>query len=189
MTFCKNCNKETKNPVFCSLKCSSIHNNRIRTEKSKENIILYNCNQCGKETKNKQFCSRSCSAIFHNINKKKKRKCKRCNNFVSTKNGFYCNSCNKNIRDWSNITLEELRKRGTTNYHARLRALARINFDYKKCCSICGYSKHTEICHIKEINEFSMQTMISVVNALNNLIELCPNCHWELDHNLINIYT
>jgi hypothetical protein len=23
-----------------------------------------------------------------------------------------------------------------------------------------------------------------VVNSLENLIALCPNCHWELDHGL-----
>lgn len=49
-------------------------------------------------------------------------------------------------------------------------------------CKNCGYSKHTEVCHIKPISSFPLSTPISVVNDPNNLVRLCPNCHWEFDH-------
>lgn len=49
-------------------------------------------------------------------------------------------------------------------------------------CSKCPYDKHVEVAHIKPIKDFPLDTPISVVNAWDNLIILCPNCHWEHDH-------
>lgn len=49
-------------------------------------------------------------------------------------------------------------------------------------CAHCGYDKHIQICHIKAISSFDEDTLISVVNSKDNLIALCPNCHWEFDH-------
>lgn len=54
------------------------------------------------------------------------------------------------------------------------------------CCEVCGYDKHFELCHIKSVSSFDNNTPIKVVNNLNNLIALCPNCHWEFDHNLMD---
>jgi hypothetical protein len=49
-------------------------------------------------------------------------------------------------------------------------------------CSKCGYDKHIEVCHIKSIKDFDLETPISVINSLDNLMLLCPNCHWEKDY-------
>ena len=49
-------------------------------------------------------------------------------------------------------------------------------------CSRCPYSKHVEVAHIKAIASFSEDTLLSVVNHPDNLVVLCPNCHWELDN-------
>lgn len=49
-------------------------------------------------------------------------------------------------------------------------------------CQKCGYDKHIEACHIKPINEFLEDTMLSEINSIENLIPLCPNCHWEFDN-------
>ena len=49
-------------------------------------------------------------------------------------------------------------------------------------CSNCGYDKHVEIAHIKAISTFDNSTLISVINSKENLMALCPNCHWELDN-------
>ena len=51
-----------------------------------------------------------------------------------------------------------------------------------KSCKNCGYNKHTEVAHIKSIASFPKDTKIKEVNDINNLIFLCPNCHWEFDH-------
>jgi len=51
-------------------------------------------------------------------------------------------------------------------------------------CAICGYDKHTDICHVKRIASFSDETLIREINAIENLVTLCPNHHWEFDHGL-----
>jgi hypothetical protein len=32
------------------------------------------------------------------------------------------------------------------------------------------------------ISSFADDTPIDVINAPDNLLALCPNCHWEFDH-------
>lgn len=56
-----------------------------------------------------------------------------------------------------------------------------------KCCKICGYDKHFEVCHIKPVASFPKDTLITVVNDISNLIPLCPNCHWELDNGILKL--
>lgn len=53
-------------------------------------------------------------------------------------------------------------------------------------CVNCDYFKHAEVCHIKSIQDFVKDTPISVINSLENLVALCPNCHWEFDHGLLS---
>ncbi len=101
----------------------------------------------------------------------------------------YCESCNPNIQDWSNITLEETREKRNYQVNSRIRELARSVFNrsgVEKKCVNCGYDKHIEVCHIKGISEFDGNTPINEINDINNIIPLCPNCHWEFDHNLLN---
>jgi len=52
-------------------------------------------------------------------------------------------------------------------------------------CGICGYSEHVEICHIREVADFSPEAKLREVNAPLNLAALCPNHHWEFDHGLL----
>lgn len=54
-------------------------------------------------------------------------------------------------------------------------------------CQNCGYNKHIELCHIKPVSEFSLDTKLSIVNAPDNILVLCPNCHWEFDNAFINL--
>ena len=49
-------------------------------------------------------------------------------------------------------------------------------------CECCGYDKHFEAAHIKPIGSFPLDTPISDINSLENLVSLCPNCHWEFDN-------
>lgn len=49
-------------------------------------------------------------------------------------------------------------------------------------CEKCGYDKHIEVCHKRPIKEFDDTHTIKEINDINNLIGLCPNCHWEMDH-------
>ncbi len=56
-----------------------------------------------------------------------------------------------------------------------------------RVCHNCGYDKHVEICHIRAIGDFPDETPVSVVSGIENLVALCPNCHWEFDRGLLKI--
>jgi predicted HNH restriction endonuclease len=72
---------------------------------------------------------------------------------------------------------------------SRLRADARRQYfaarPYR--CAQCGYDKHIEVSHKRPLASFPGDTPISVVNSLDNLVGLCPNCHWEFDHGLLQL--
>ena len=69
--------------------------------------------------------------------------------------------------------------------YVRIRDHARFCADFYgltgKGCFCCGFPLE-QVCHIKDISEFSPDTPICEVNAEDNLIVLCPNCHWLFDH-------
>ena len=54
-------------------------------------------------------------------------------------------------------------------------------------CRKCGFDFHVHVCHVKDIAEFSDDDKISDINALNNLIALCPNHHVMFDRKAIEI--
>jgi predicted restriction endonuclease len=91
----------------------------------------------------------------------------------------------------ANKTLAEaIKNRKDNNRYNQIRRISRKNYlqsDRPKCCEVCGYDKHIEICHIKDIASFSKTTLISEINDLSNLIALCRNHHWELDHGHLTI--
>ena len=154
---------------------------------------MITCTTCGRETKNPRFCSRTCAAKQNNRLVPKRRpegKCFACGIPVP-KRAKYCPEHNPNkpldtsrpIRavedgsDHSACRFARLRQHARKLYHA-----AR-----PKRCVRCGYDKHIEVCHRQALNSYPLDTPISVVNALSNLIGLCPNCHWEFDHGLLVI--
>jgi hypothetical protein len=149
------------------------------------------CRKCGQITTNPIFCNRSCATSFNNQKMPKKRKqqkhCKHCGTEILGRRTT-CDDCNPSYVDWSQVTLLEVREKAAFQYSARVRQLARKIYrqsDKPKACLICGYDKHFEVCHKRPINDFSDATYISEINDLNNLVALCPNHHWELDHNYL----
>jgi hypothetical protein len=40
---------------------------------------------------------------------------------------------------------------------------------------------------MRSLTSFPLDTPIAVVNDLDNLVGLCPNCHWEFDHGLLQL--
>lgn len=74
-------------------------------------------------------------------------------------------------------------ERKDANRYSKIRGQARcVAKKREQKCTKCGYDKHVETCHIKAINSFPMDTPISIINSEENLILLCPNCHWEKDN-------
>ena len=162
---------------------------------------MIKCYNCGKDTTNPKFCSRSCSAKITGKlfpKRKTKRKCLKCNNTVLSYRHSRCELHHKEYMEtrfdyikeltletyWNKKSLQNLH---TSSKNAHIRLLARSHFKdlIDKPCANCGYNKHVELCHIKPIREFDKTFKIKDVNSYNNLIQLCPNCHWELDNNYL----
>lgn len=160
------------------------------------------CLNCKKETDNPKFCSRSCTAIFNNKFIKRiplvEKFCKRCGNKIQRKSykdkSIFCEDCRKlrekNFNFGDDIPLSSIidTKRHKSSAFASVRNRARITakkLGMNRCA--CGYDKHVEICHKKAISSFSLDTLVSEINSPDNLIALCPTCHWEFDNELLNI--
>lgn len=144
----------------------------------------------------KKFCNRSCAARYNNLQRVQKvYYCSKCGKIIGQ--GYekfgsrkLCDECNPNNISWDNITYGEAKEKRSYQVNSRIRDLARTKYfkTYPNCsCINCGYSKHVEIHHIKNISSFSNDTPITTINDLNNLIPLCPNCHWEADNGLLDI--
>ncbi len=155
---------------------------------------MNNCLQCGVNTKNPKFCSKSCSASWTNKRfpkRKSKRNtiCPSCNGPKDPRSSF-CKNCYSVSNNLGDITLEEAiyKNHHRSSAYALVRTRARIlakKLGIDSECKICGYNKHVEIAHLKSISSFSMDTLISKINSKDNIVALCRNCHWELDHGLI----
>lgn len=151
-----------------------------------------NCTNCQKETNNDKFCSRSCSVSFNN-KKSPRRKlegyCKGCQRIISKKRK-YCKSCEVE-RTAEDKTLGEAiyvkHHKSSAFALVRTRARAVMKKLGINTCQSCTYCKHVEVAHVKSISSFSLDTLLSVINHPSNLLALCPNCHWEFDHKLLEI--
>lgn len=85
-------------------------------------------------------------------------------------------------------TLEELllNTKGKNNRHTIggfIRREARYLLPISKC-KLCDFT-FTQVCHIKSIWSFPLNTTVAEINNLNNLIRLCPNHHYLLDNNFL----
>lgn len=81
--------------------------------------------------------------------------------------------------------LQKLRTRSPRYYANVIREDARQTYflsTTNRVCEKCGYTKHIDVCHIKAIKNFSSTALFNEINARENLIGLCRNCHWELDN-------
>lgn len=120
--------------------------------------------------------------------KSKKHICKSCGKGISKKS-TYCKTCYTSLTLInSNTKLEDVHKAAKYQVSARVRGLARAKAKHlglDKKCQICGYDKHVEVHHIKPISSFPPDTLISDINSEDNLVVLCPNCHWEADNGLL----
>lgn len=94
--------------------------------------------------------------------------------------------------DLLDVTKGELFKYRKNWQSARstIQKLARASFKESNPnpkCSICGYSNHVEVAHIKPVSDFDDSATIREINSLSNLIGLCPNHHWEYDNGILKL--
>ncbi len=171
---------------FCSRRCSAIYNNKKYPKKTRTAMPSGPCEKCG-------------VAVFYTKGSN--------GSYVSRK---YCSSCNRIVRAHSltktyygkkhegklglieNLTKDELRAR-YGNYSGYRHAVCRnsrsvyIKSGNPLVCFKCSYSAHVDICHKKEVADFSGDTKIKMINDLGNLVALCKNHHWEYDNGLLKL--
>ncbi len=150
---------------FCTKACAAVYNNS-RFPKRKKLIRINKCNNCGsdfettKSSNKRKFCSDECRSLHKRSNALNQSKCEL---FSS--------------RSWQAA-------RSVIQSNARNTLLSS---DYKHCCHICGYDSHVEVCHIKAVSEFDNASTLREINAVENLVLLCPNHHWEFDSKLFSV--
>lgn len=123
------------------------------------------------------------------MSNRKKIKCQRCGDFCGSGRKF-CSACREQVKQEKkdaalDKTLAEAiyTKGHISNRYAQVRDHCRRLYEGVFTeCQKCGYDKHVEFCHIKPIKDFPQTATIREVNDSENIMALCPNCHWEFDH-------
>lgn len=191
---CKQCNKEIiknkkeynlLNNYFCSRSCAAIYNNKMFPKRPQ----THKCKSCGTSTTARyRYCE-----LCRSQGKHLKSKCRNCDTPISNKYK-YCSGCRSQGKHLTNnnfIVNNILQKyfiiKGANRYSPIRDHARKVTGNRLQKCIICGYDRHIETCHIKEIKEFSPDTKIGIVNDPSNLVLLCPNHHWELDHKYFSI--
>ena len=118
--------------------------------------------------------------------------CTNCNVKQIYPESKFWQSCSAILRGQVDKTLRDAiyEKHHKSSAFALVRSRARTKMKQAGllyCCMNCGYDKHVEVCHITPISAFSEDTMISEINSEENLMALCPNCHWEFDHGMLKL--
>ena len=164
---------------------------------------MNNCLFCNCKTENPKYCSRSCSAKHTNIlypKRKTKKTCSICDEPVINYRVSHCGKHhneyletrfdfikNLTLADyWDKKSLKELHS-SSKNVHIRNLCRSWLKHLRKLPCFNCGYYKHVELCHIKPIHSFSETSTLGEINSENNVVQLCPNCHWEFDNGFLDI--
>lgn len=194
----KNILKRAKDSENSNLYCSSKCSNAYKLEKYNTVVDCINCNveflksNVEIEKTNNHFCSRSCSAKYNNklIPKRKLiTSCSKCTNIVRNYRSTLCETHFKELNEnrYSLKTLEECQNSNIFHpswLNSKIRGYNRSsNKDLIKLpCAKCKYTRHVELCHIKAITNFSKDALISEINSITNVIQLCPTCHWEFDN-------
>lgn len=153
------------------------------------------CKQCGKvifvtesqkvkEVKRKEFCNSSCSALFNNSKRPRKEpkpktiKLPKVNvEAVDTQDTRTKEELFSSLKNWQSAR-SHIQKRAR-------RAFSKS--DTPKQCSVCGYSTHYEVCHLRPVSMFPKTATLGQINHLSNLVALCPTHHWEFDKGLLKL--
>jgi len=156
------------------------------------------------EVRRKSFCNRQCSTRFNNRKSPKRAAtltfiCIACDgkfprprsNAGALYNRKVCDDCLSGYNSAPvivpHLTKAELYER-TSNWqsaNSTIRQWARRVFQRSgrpQACQVCGYTKHIHVAHARAVSDFPDEAKISEVNAINNLVALCPTHHWEFDN-------
>ena len=182
---------------FCSASCRSVKV-ELKTE----------CARCGTVTNNPKFCSRSCAAAINGslfpkrVKQRVPRTCSVCGAiYYHSKNHTAPKRCQACIELWRSgkvlkgytlefvVNADYVKGKHPCWRHAYVRLLNRQwNIELTEIpCEKCGYSVHVELAHIKSVASFPLSATLGEVNDPENNVQLCRNCHWELDHGIFHL--
>lgn len=148
----------------------------------------------------KKYCNKKCATAFnvkaHRM--KKKRLCYKCNSVYILPTSKSCKRCSNNLEIMEHckgMTLKDYREKISVkgkhpswiNSHIRSFNRSWNSVLTEHPCQKCYYLFHVELCHIKPIASYPIDTKLSVINDPNNILVLCRNCHWEFDHELLTL--
>jgi hypothetical protein len=197
--FCLQCKKvievkqtekvsSTRRKKFCSHTCAAIYNNsdvnRWEGQPSKKTSISEwgECERCQKPVQYKKRTGKGQRNGFWKV-----RFCKDCRSIVKSEKITEAHRQRGSNVFSEIITKGEIKKvvGGYRFWQPYIGKRARKT--YKESgrsyvCHNCGYSRHVEICHIRDVNDFPDTALVSEINNINNLTALCRNCHWVFDH-------
>lgn len=167
-------------------------------------------NQNVGETRTKKFCNRSCAGRFNRnrggTGKVVERTCAYCetpftarrlpNSSLST--AKHCDTCLENelagIRGHPKLTdrtkqeiFESAQNWQSARSQIRGHAARVFAASNPSPACFCGYAAYVEACHRIPVSDFPPTATIGEINHPNNLVGLCPNHHWELDHGLLKL--
>lgn len=187
---------------YCSYECYVEQTQKKQT---------YYCKFCSKPVERKPsqveesgnvFCSSSCAAKYNNKGKKRlQRPSKHCACGKRIQyNSEMCSECRNGAKRRGvsntllNTTVDQIKEaynnKSSLSFAAKVRGYGKTIYEASnmpKYCVNCGYSKHYEVCHIKAVKDFPDTATMAEVHSLDNLIALCPNCHWEYDHSMLTL--
>ena len=195
---CKHCGKplpwEKRRNLYCNASCAASENNKgvVRNSCKSNNIKLFKDKLYDLSDKefiqaiNENYTIKDLyKALGYSDNAKIKEKVlKRCSELGITWNIKEVIS----VMDKTKGDLFKDRKnwqsaRSDIRKHVD-KVFEKSGIEYK--CWLCGYDKHIEIAHIKAVADFDDSSLVSEINDIHNLIPLCPNHHWEFDHNCLS---
>jgi len=127
----------------------------------------------------KNFCCKEHSQKGHKV-EKIKLKCDYCGNtfyknkssLKGSKSGLYF--CEKECKDKAQRIESGLTEIWPPHYNGSCNYRKIALKHYPNSCEICGYNKHIKMLQIHHIDSDREN------NDIENLMVLCPNCHWSL---------
>jgi len=186
---CKFCNKiilvrssqrvsDVKKKKFCNKKCAASFNNRGRIRGSGVAVCI-KCKVLISLRKNK-------SGVYV-----KRKYCVDCLKDLRANNASSRFHGNSSCDFVAKLTKKQVRERRGNYQSARssIRNHAcqvyRNSFGVTRICSYCDYDKQADVSHIRAVGDFSDDTLVVIINDINNLVALCKRCHWEYDNGFI----
>lgn len=121
--------------------------------------------------------------------KANQKPCPECNSPIEL-DSKSCRGCSSGSTQIKELSLGQYQQRSSVkgkdpswkNVHIRTFCRSWNKPLTKHPCQKCGYTLHVELAHIKPVASFSVETKIGDINSPDNLVVLCPNCHWEFDN-------